>query len=423
MTVPTLETVEFRVVANQADLDAFTTVGLVTQHKFVCVISVYAKAHKLFYYHDLTGWGEITHKLADATQYTFMHLNDNVELRSSVLHPFDALNEELYPTQGTDLDSLETGLQVYVNVDSLRLDYANMHLAEGALINITNGKIVPSADSTATEELFWEWVLNSCLESDPDAYDHTVHVEQYVNSDWFKAHVLFTEHSNSTDERYYGLYSNGEVLEVQAHARIDRLRARSLALHPSPVGFIVEGMAGLYGADIPDNLHPCDGTLIDHPLAHVSMKNKLSPNAGGRVSAASGSYVAGYKYGASSYRLTESNIPKISWSFPQKSYNFSGNTGSMSTNTDSDNKVWTFDPDQISTPWEGGGGIDGSSTHYYPRLFSADNDRDLMTLNHKHSFSGSVKVDGQSFTYGENTAQSISLSQPTIVVDKYIVIY
>ncbi|MDX5592559.1 hypothetical protein [Pseudovibrio sp. SPO723] len=220
-------------------------------------------------------------------------------------------------------------------------------------------------------------------------------------------------------------------------------------LHHAPVGTVVEAFYEYYGLDVPDNLWPMDGSVINHPKAHPAFAGKSPLNLLGDVLAgtneAAGYNQEGSTYGNSTLRLSSSNIPRLQDVIHNKTvkptgsvsvnvYNYNGSR-STTTNTalpeDIDDVVPRGDPDDDL--WDSYDGLGGTGNSAFTggggsEKTSRLNHSHTVNLSHGHGASATLSmtdlvIPGDTVTVGSSNPTPINLHQPTTLVGRYIVIY
>lgn len=401
MTVLNTGLVEFHAVQTEAELNQVTVslAGNLTRLLVVCADTMEYKAF-IKTSDDIwkvKGIDDVAFDYDEELDTLKLHIEDDV----------DAQGDDVWLDVDTD----------YFEYKLAGIGYAQVKLALQAVY--THGSVNITAAEAAYKTLHYVFhTLEDIGESECTP-------EGYVLLREFQHKAIASAALDVVDLRFDGVFKGTVDLDLKrAVLNVTHLRGRTSGLHTGYVGEIVTFEGARYGLTPPANLHPCNGSVIDSVFAHPSLKNQNAPDYVGKTLIGSGAgFPVGHDYGQNSTKLVEQHLPELDYTKNAKQYSVSGTVGHNSFN-DTDNHVWTYDPDEIGSSWELGGGL-GGSTHLYPRIMVSDSDYHNVQLAHSHSFSGSVSIDAVSFSFGrkEPYQTELSLMQASKVVDKYIVIY
>lgn len=395
--------VEIVLVQTKADLTNFSPISQTSGYSRVLVFCVETLTFQAYLETSAGVW------VLENTDTVAVHLEGGA-IKVNIGNDQDSGGNDLW--HELDLDYMTHVLSGF-NLALLRV-YFDREYGDGQPAALTTGE-------------FFLRVLNDAFHEFDSVTESDLTIDTYAEHQTFRAKAILASVLNVADVRFEGVYHAVDGFDhKRAALNVQHLRGRDSNLHSGYVGEIVTFEGARYGLTAPDNLQLCNGGLISHPLAHPNLKGQNAPNYAGNVLCGTGAafgvnFTQGMTNGAPSIKLNDAMLPEVTLHKPAKNYGFSGYTN-YAYATAANQKVWTFDPRATSDAWDSASSQAGSGNSY--PADQAQQER-VYTTYHRHYFSSYVYVDATTFTFGRPAAtqQELPLFQPTIAVDKYIVIY
>lgn len=409
----------------------YTTIQAYTYAKNNDDVVRNSTANTIYFHTDLSGfsWTESDGTVHDAHDYSFTESSTNPNapegetLNILVTNTEDSnLQHRIY--LGVILDEFTTMGYTAYNVWLEGETLEGYDDSSGTDIPIYSTKELPSA------KFMWQLVGRNNIVDKIEALEEFVSIEDYVDSVagatevavWNSLHID-NVNGNTMVERIRNKYYD-DVLE----GGLGTFRGNAFE--------VVTWDGARYGQEVPDNLHPMDGSAISNLLAHPALLGQTTVDTRGYVTANSeGGWKDGIRLGKAATILVKDHMPNGAHQISAGSFTPVGTVtvsslGTTNVTSDTDSHSHYISGDRASSIGSGGYGNDlvlqnDDGNTGYNKYTNTDSHSHKTNIAHGHTatFIGSSGlVNAQYVTFTSNQL-SLDMRQKTVYLDQYLVIY